>query len=104
MTPRLVWCEPGDGAESRPDLAEWTIHCRDLLIAAVRNALGLHAIGKRISMQQDLDVGLLFGPGVVLTLVSTVGVAIFWMVVGWRAMRAHEKLASAVEALSRRSN
>jgi uncharacterized membrane protein len=41
---------------------------------------------------------------VVLTLVSTVGVAIFWMVVGWRAMRAHEKLASAVEALSRRSN
>jgi len=40
VTRRLVWCEPGDGAESRPGLAEWTIHCRDLLIAAVRRYVG----------------------------------------------------------------
>jgi uncharacterized membrane protein len=33
--------------------------------------------------------------GGVLGLIST----IFWMVVGWRALVAHEKLASAVEKL-----
>lgn len=27
--------------------------------------------------------------------------AIFWMVVGWRAMRAHERLADSVESLAR---
>ena len=27
---------------------------------------------------------------------------IFWMVVSWRAMRAHEKLADAVERLTQR--
>ena len=27
--------------------------------------------------------------------------AIFWMVVGWRAMRAHEKLADSMEWLAR---
>ena len=26
--------------------------------------------------------------------------AIFWMVVGWRAMRAHERLAAAVEKIA----
>ena len=33
------------------------------------------------------------------TLFSTFAV-IFWMFVGWRAMRAHEKLAAAVERLA----
>jgi hypothetical protein len=28
---------------------------------------------------------------------------IFWMVVGWRAMRAHEKLADNVELIARRN-
>lgn len=31
-----------------------------------------------------------------------VAVAIFWMVLGWRAMRAHERLAQATEELVRR--
>jgi len=29
--------------------------------------------------------------------------AIFWMVVGWRAMRAHERLAAATEHIARTS-
>jgi uncharacterized membrane protein len=33
--------------------------------------------------------------GVVLT--------VFWMVVGWRAMRAHERLADALDRLSRKA-
>jgi hypothetical protein len=33
---------------------------------------------------------------VILGLVSTV----FWMVVGWRAMRAHEKIAQSTEKLA----
>jgi uncharacterized membrane protein len=28
--------------------------------------------------------------------------AVFWMVVGWRAMRAHERLADAAEELARK--
>ena len=34
--------------------------------------------------------------------VVTVGVGIFWMVVGWRAMRAHERLAEATKDLAKR--
>ena len=30
--------------------------------------------------------------------------AIFWMVVGWRAMRAHEKIADSVEWLARQNS
>jgi len=29
---------------------------------------------------------------------------IFWMVVGWRAMRAHERLADAAQRISMRPN
>jgi len=29
-------------------------------------------------------------------------VTIFWMVVGWRAMRAHEKIADHIEDIARR--
>jgi uncharacterized membrane protein len=29
--------------------------------------------------------------------------AVFWMYVGWRAMRAHERLAEAAEELARKS-
>lgn len=38
------------------------------------------------------------------TLVMLFGVAVivFWMVCGWRAMRAHERLADAVVRLSRK--
>jgi hypothetical protein len=41
--------------------------------------------------------------GVLVFLVPLAGivVTIFWMVVAWRAMRAHERLASAAETLSR---
>lgn len=37
-------------------------------------------------------------------LTALLGVAslIFWMVVGWRAMRAHERLAAAAEEAARR--
>lgn len=31
-------------------------------------------------------------------------VTIFWMITGWRAMKAHEKLADSVESLARQSN
>ena len=36
-----------------------------------------------------------------LTLLIGLFSAIFWMVVGWRAMRAHEKLADSMEWLAR---
>lgn len=29
-------------------------------------------------------------------------ITVFWMVVGWRAMKAHEKLADSVERLTQR--
>jgi uncharacterized membrane protein len=41
--------------------------------------------------------GLLFAAGAV---VFGVAVSLFWMVVAWRAMRAHERLADATEDLA----
>jgi hypothetical protein len=35
----------------------------------------------------------------VISVISGVFVTIFWMVVGWRAMRAHEHLAATNQAL-----
>ncbi len=37
----------------------------------------------------------------ILTLLIGLFGVIFWMVVGWRAMRAHEKLADSMEWLAR---
>ncbi len=34
---------------------------------------------------------------VVLATLAAIATTIFWMVVGWRAMRAHERLAAASE-------
>jgi uncharacterized membrane protein len=39
---------------------------------------------------------------VVLTLFFAIITGIFWMVVGWRAMRAHERLAAALEEAARK--
>ena len=39
----------------------------------------------------------------VMTLLFGLFSAIFWMVVGWRAMRAHEKLADSMERLARQN-
>ncbi len=46
------------------------------------------------------------GQGIVVgwMLLWSVGITIYWMVVGWRAMRAHEKLANAVRAWALRSD
>ena len=38
-----------------------------------------------------------------LTILWAVFTAIFWMVIGWRAMRAHEKIADSVEWLTRQN-
>jgi uncharacterized membrane protein len=41
-----------------------------------------------------------------LTILFTIASAVFWMVVGWRAMRAHERIADASEqtaGISRKS-
>jgi uncharacterized membrane protein len=42
------------------------------------------------------------GTGALVVLMALWGIAvtIYWMVVAWRAMRAHERLASAAETLS----
>jgi uncharacterized membrane protein len=40
---------------------------------------------------------------VFLAALDAVVSAIFWAVVGWHAMRAHERLAQAMEHLARRS-
>ena len=37
-------------------------------------------------------------------LVFGIFIKVLWMVIGWRAMRAHEKLADSVEWLARQSN
>jgi len=34
---------------------------------------------------------------VVLTTLAGIAMTVFWMVVGWRAMRAHERIATASE-------
>ncbi|MBK8180588.1 MAG: hypothetical protein IPK67_17165 [Planctomycetes bacterium] len=34
---------------------------------------------------------------VVLTALFTLATTIYWMVVGWRAMRAHERIAETLE-------
>jgi uncharacterized membrane protein len=34
---------------------------------------------------------------VVLTSILAIVTTIFWMIVGWRAMRAHERIADATE-------
>ena len=81
----------------------WFADGREPLIAGVRNGLGLAFIGKRTPVEDALAVGL-FSGSMALTLLGTIGFALFWMVVGWRAMRAHEKIAAAAEALSRRSS
>ena len=38
----------------------------------------------------------------VLAILAAIFSAIFWMVVGWRAMRAHERLADAAEYIARK--
>jgi hypothetical protein len=38
----------------------------------------------------------------ILVILGAVASAIFWMVVGWRAMLAHERLARAADHLARR--
>jgi len=40
----------------------------------------------------------------VLVMLFGIFTGIFWMIVGWRAMQAHEKLADSVEWLARQSN
>ena len=42
------------------------------------------------------------GLAVLVTLFG-IASAIFWMVVGWRAMRAHERIADAAEETARKS-
>ena len=40
----------------------------------------------------------------VLVMLFGIFTGIFWMVVGWRAMRAHEKLADSVDQVARRQS
>jgi uncharacterized membrane protein len=42
------------------------------------------------------------GAFAVLAIVAAIFSAIFWMVLGWRAMRAHERLADAAEYIARK--
>ena len=44
------------------------------------------------------STGLMAFLGILIAIVTTV----FWMVVGWRAMRAHERLADTVHEIGRR--
>ena len=48
-------------------------------------------------MNLNASGGELAGLAVLVALIS----AIFWMVVGWRAMRAHERIADAAERAAR---
>ncbi len=61
---------------------------------------------RRCVMQSTFDGNNIFAIGVVafpyLAVVWGLFVMIFWMVCGWRAMRAHERLANSVEQMSRK--
>jgi hypothetical protein len=37
----------------------------------------------------------------IIALFATIIVTVLWIVIGWRAMRAHERLADAVESIAR---
>jgi hypothetical protein len=37
-----------------------------------------------------------------LVFLAAIGTAIFWMVVGWRVMRAHERLADSADQVARK--
>ena len=52
----------------------------------------------------QFDEPAVTGLGAITFLTALVGLAsaIFWMIVGWRAMRAHEKLADTVEEIASR--
>lgn len=47
-------------------------------------------------------IAYLFAPTDGLSFLMVV-VAIFWMVVGWRAMRAHERLADAAAEIAKKT-
>ena len=49
-------------------------------------------------MNINASGGALAGFAILAAILS----AIFWMVVGWRAMRAHERLADAAEQAARK--
>jgi uncharacterized membrane protein len=50
-----------------------------------------------------MDISPHGAPGlVVLMALFGIASAIFWMVVGWRAMRAHERIADASEEAARK--
>lgn len=49
-------------------------------------------------MDMDPSVGILF---VGLMGLWGIAVTIYWMVVAWRAMRAHERIAASLERLPR---
>jgi hypothetical protein len=52
-------------------------------------------------MPEQFGIGA-FGAMGIFALVWGVAVTAFWMICGWRAMRAHERLADAAERLSRK--
>ena len=53
-------------------------------------------------MNPDFMTAGTVGLGMIFGFVG-IAVSVFWMVVGWRAMKAHEKLADAAEEMSRRT-
>lgn len=58
-------------------------------------------------MGPTIDFGS-FGGGIAgpaaLAFIWALAITIFWMVVGWRAMKAHERLADATERLSKKQD
>lgn len=54
-------------------------------------------------MNPEINIGA-GGAGILAVIVGLVGIAVtvFWMAVGWRAMKAHEKLADAAQDIARR--
>ena len=73
-------------------------------LAPVWNA-ALHATDLRKSQETPPPMNLIAASTsevfAVIALIFAIATGIFWMVVGWRAMRAHERMAESHEALSR---
>ena len=58
------------------------------------------AQSQTISFGDEGFVGT-FGLLAFLSIVWTLFVTVFWMFVGWRAMRAHERAARSIETIAR---
>jgi hypothetical protein len=69
---------------------------------SVRHLRGHHTFEKR-TLKTHMNISAENAQGfALLAVLAGIATTIFWMMVGWRAMRAHERIAEASEQALRR--